>query len=124
MKAIVVRNKFPGIDWYCDNCNACLKDQQSFVDTRGSWTCTNCGYTNQINEEEIGYYPYYSQKKLVTLQFFVITKNILIIFFDACDRMVNAPTAEERQKAIDDRTELVKEQISLIHDFIDNEKKK
>lgn len=38
--------------------------------------------------------------------------------------MVNAPTAEERQKAIDDRTELVKEQISLIHDFIENEKKK
>lgn len=38
--------------------------------------------------------------------------------------MVNAPTAEERQKAIYDRIELVKEQISLIHDFIENEKKK
>lgn len=62
MKATVVRNKFQGIDWYCDNCNACLTDQPGFVDTCGSWTCTNCGYTNQINEEEIGYYQDYSPK--------------------------------------------------------------
>lgn len=33
MKAIVVRNKFPGIDWYCDNYNACLTDKSCFVDT-------------------------------------------------------------------------------------------
>lgn len=123
MKATVVRNKFPCIDWYCDNCNACLTDQPGFVDTCGSWTCTNCGYTNQINEEEIGYYPDYSPK---TCDFTILCddKEYFDNFFDACDRMVNAPTAEERQKAIDDRTELVKEQISLIHDFIENEKKK
>lgn len=122
MRGTVVRNKFPGIDWFCDVCNDCLTDQAGFMDCYPTWTCTKCGHVNAISQEEVGYYPDYYPK---TGEFTVLSddKEYFDKFFDACDRMVNAPTAEERQQAIDERADLVREHISLIHDFIENENK-
>ena len=40
-------------DWYCDECNAYLNDQEGFNTYEGTWTCTECGYENYINEYNI-----------------------------------------------------------------------
>lgn len=40
-------------DWYCDECNAYLNEQSGFTEDCGSWTCTECGYVNYINENEV-----------------------------------------------------------------------
>lgn len=45
--------RFPDIDWYCDSCNDCLNSQGGFDDACGSWTCTDCGYSNVIAASEI-----------------------------------------------------------------------
>ena len=36
--------RFPGIDWYCDRCNAYLNDQPGFDDHHYVWKCTECGH--------------------------------------------------------------------------------
>ena len=40
-------------DWYCDECNSLLNSQSGFSANCGTWTCTECGYLNFINENEI-----------------------------------------------------------------------
>ena len=40
-------------DWYCDECNAYLNNQTGFYADCGTWTCTECGCVNYINENEI-----------------------------------------------------------------------
>ena len=40
-------------DWWCDSCDASLDEQPGFSPYCGSWTCTECGYVNDINEDEI-----------------------------------------------------------------------
>ena len=40
--------RFPGIDWYCDRCNAYLNDQPGFDDHHYVWKCTECGHKNSI----------------------------------------------------------------------------
>ena len=41
-----------GCDWYCDNCDAHLNSQFGF--TAGStWTCSECGYLNDVSEDNI-----------------------------------------------------------------------
>lgn len=47
------KEKFPGIDWYCDDCGDYLNSQSGFHDGCGDWTCTKCGQINPINEDEI-----------------------------------------------------------------------
>lgn len=47
------QEKFPNIDWYCDNCNAYLSSQSGFYDSCGSWACTKCSHINSINKNEI-----------------------------------------------------------------------
>lgn len=47
------KEKFPNIDWYCDNCNDNLNSQSGFYDGCDNWTCTNCGHINPIAEDEI-----------------------------------------------------------------------
>lgn len=42
-----------GVAWYCDNCGALLNKQYGFSDSYGTWTCTECGHTNGISEDEI-----------------------------------------------------------------------
>ncbi len=48
-----LRERFPGIDWWCDKCNASLNQQTGFDDHCDIWKCTECGYRNRISEEEI-----------------------------------------------------------------------
>lgn len=76
MKATIVRNKFQGIDWYCDNCNACLTDQPGFVDLGHAQIAVILIRLTKKKSDIIQIIL----QKLVTLQFFVMTKNVLIIF--------------------------------------------
>ena len=56
-----------GCDWYCDECDAYLNDQPGFTVSSGSWTCTECGTSNDVSEDNIleeddgyvGSYQYY-----------------------------------------------------------------
>lgn len=45
--------RFPGIDWYCDNCNAHLNSQDHFDDHKYTWRCKKCGYKNSISWDNI-----------------------------------------------------------------------
>lgn len=40
-------------DWYCDECDALLNDQEDFDLYCGVWECTECGHKNKIAESEI-----------------------------------------------------------------------
>ena len=55
MKKEVMRmsERFPGIDWYCDRCNAYLNDQPGFDDHHYVWKCTECGHKNSISSDDI-----------------------------------------------------------------------
>ena len=55
MKKEVVKmsERFPGIDWYCDRCNAYLNDQPGFDDHYYVWKCTECGHKNSISADDI-----------------------------------------------------------------------
>lgn len=46
-------NYADGIDWYCDECNAYLNDQSGFNTSSGRWTCSECGYNNDVTENNI-----------------------------------------------------------------------
>lgn len=41
------------IDWYCDSCDAHLNQQTGFTTMSGTWTCTKCGYDNDVTEDNI-----------------------------------------------------------------------
>lgn len=45
--------RFPGIEWYCDMCEAHLNEQTGFNDHMESWTCTACGHVNPLSMSEI-----------------------------------------------------------------------
>ena len=40
-------------EYFCPNCGATLNYQDGFDPSPGAWTCTECGHTNGINEDEI-----------------------------------------------------------------------
>lgn len=44
-------SRFPGIEWYCDNCNDHLNQQDGFDDHLPVWQCRKCGHLNPIDEE-------------------------------------------------------------------------
>lgn len=46
-------NRFPGIEWYCDQCGAHLNEQEGFDDHLPSWKCLKCGVENKLSVEEI-----------------------------------------------------------------------
>lgn len=46
-------DRFPGIIWYCDKCHAYLNRQKGFDDHKKTWKCTECGYKNEISEDNI-----------------------------------------------------------------------
>ena len=46
-------DRFEGVAWHCDSCNALLNKQIGFSDFYDTWTCENCGHENPINEDEI-----------------------------------------------------------------------
>ena len=41
------------VTWYCDGCNSILNEQPGFNTNSGSWTCTECGYENDVTAENI-----------------------------------------------------------------------
>lgn len=40
-------------DWYCDSCGAFLNSQSGFTVSSGIWTCEECGYENDVTEDNI-----------------------------------------------------------------------
>ena len=42
-----------GIDWFCDNCDAYLNSQTGFDPYDDEWTCTKCGYENDITKDNV-----------------------------------------------------------------------
>lgn len=50
-----MEERFPDIDWYCDNCGAYLNSQDNFDDHKYTWKCTECGYKNSISRDNIFY---------------------------------------------------------------------
>lgn len=45
--------RFPGIEWYCDECDAYLNEQEGFDDYLPYWECRECGYFNRLEIDEI-----------------------------------------------------------------------
>ncbi len=46
-------DKFGAVNWWCDECDALLNIQPGFTDSCGTWVCTECGYENEISEDQI-----------------------------------------------------------------------
>lgn len=40
-------------DWYCDNCDEYLNEQEGFENNKGKWKCTKCGFENIISKENL-----------------------------------------------------------------------
>lgn len=40
-------------DWYCDNCDAYLNDQNGFSEIGGTWICTECGALNDVSQNNV-----------------------------------------------------------------------
>ncbi len=45
--------RFENVNWFCDNCGAFLNKQKGFSDWHCTWTCEECGYVNDISEDQI-----------------------------------------------------------------------
>lgn len=46
-------SRFPGIEWFCDNCGAHLNEQEGFDDHKTYWICKACGNKNSLSYEDI-----------------------------------------------------------------------
>lgn len=46
-------SQFPTVDWFCDNCDDHLNEQEGFSDWNSIWQCKRCGYMNCISENNI-----------------------------------------------------------------------
>lgn len=42
-----------GCDWYCDNCSILMNHQTGFTTSSDEWTCTECGYLNDVSNNNI-----------------------------------------------------------------------
>ncbi|MBM7690509.1 Sec23/Sec24 zinc finger-containing protein [Enterococcus ureilyticus] len=45
--------RFPDVDWWCDNCDKQLNIQNNFDDYKFVWKCTECGYKNSISKDNV-----------------------------------------------------------------------
>ena len=48
-----LEKRFPGIEWFCDNCGDHLNEQEGFTDVLPVWQCRRCGELNRIEIDEI-----------------------------------------------------------------------
>lgn len=48
-----MNERFPGVDWWCDRCDAHLNEQEGFDDHNYTHKCTECGYKNSISKDNI-----------------------------------------------------------------------
>jgi hypothetical protein len=46
-------DRFPDVDWYCDECNEHLNDHPGFTDEHEIWACADCGHENGITVDAI-----------------------------------------------------------------------
>lgn len=42
------------IEWFCDNCEALLNNQDGFTTKSNEWVCTICGMRNDVSEHNVG----------------------------------------------------------------------
>lgn len=42
-----------GCDWFCDGCGVLMNSQNEFDIRNGTWTCVECGYVNDVTENNI-----------------------------------------------------------------------
>ena len=43
-------------DWSCDGCATLMNGQPGFTASNGVWTCTECGYVNDVTSNNIKHY--------------------------------------------------------------------
>lgn len=43
-------------DWYCDYCHVYMNVQPGFSVERGKWVCENCGFVNDVTQDNINNY--------------------------------------------------------------------
>ena len=48
-----LEERFPDVEWYCDECGAHLNEQEGFDDHLPAWKCRVCGYENKLDISEI-----------------------------------------------------------------------
>ena len=41
------------VTWYCDGCNSVLNNQEGFNTNTETWTCTECGFENDVTSSNI-----------------------------------------------------------------------
>ena len=41
------------ITWYCDGCNSILNEQDGFNTDNETWTCTECGFINDVTPNNV-----------------------------------------------------------------------
>ena len=76
--------KIMHVNWYCDNCDAYMNNQDNFTTDYGKWKCEFCGFVNDVTENNIGNgnkpkQEYFSYVKNMKCQFnILITKEIFI----------------------------------------------
>lgn len=44
-----------GCDWNCDRCGAFMNNQPKFTTISGTWICKDCGFENDVTEDNIVY---------------------------------------------------------------------
>jgi hypothetical protein len=45
-----------GCDWRCDNCDAYMNNQPGFSAIGGTWICAECGFPNDVTQNNIRHY--------------------------------------------------------------------
>jgi hypothetical protein len=45
-----------GCDWHCDNCETLMSSQPGLSVASGVWTCTECGFVNNVTTDNIRHY--------------------------------------------------------------------
>ena len=47
------KEKRKSVFWFCDECDTYMNVQPGFTDKTGKWTCSECGYVNDVSKENI-----------------------------------------------------------------------
>lgn len=42
-----------GVEWFCDGCHSTLNDQIGFTTSYSTWECTECGYENDVTDDNV-----------------------------------------------------------------------
>ena len=50
---MTAEEKETAVFWFCDDCETFLNIQDGFSTDSGTWVCTECGYDNNVTEENI-----------------------------------------------------------------------